>query len=163
MTAIASRRHWLKTTSCGFGYMALASLAAEQSARAAGNPMTPRAPHFTPRAKRVIFLCMRGGPTHVDTFDYKPALARDEGKTVAPVQAIGAPGGNRRLMPSPWSFPQHGQSGLPISSLFPALSQHADRLCLVNSMQTTVPNHPQAFLMLHTGEFRFTRPSMGSW
>src|SRR5439155_25432971 len=98
MTAIpsVSRRHWLKNTSCGFGYLALASLANEQAARASStNPLAPRAPHFAPRAKRVIFLCMRGGPTHVDTFDYKPALTRDAGKTVAPLQVPGAAGGNR--------------------------------------------------------------------
>jgi hypothetical protein len=158
-----SRRTWLKSSACGFGYMALAGLATEQAAASAANPLAPRAPHFTPKAKRIIFLCMRGGPTHVDTFDYKPALARDEGKTVSPVQAIGAPGGNRRLMPAPWRFNVQGKSGLPIAEIFPHLGTHADKMCLVNSMQTSVPNHPQSFLMLHTGEFRFTRPSMGSW
>ncbi|MBI2808744.1 MAG: DUF1501 domain-containing protein [Planctomycetes bacterium] len=159
---LLSRRAMLKASSCGFGYMALAGLASQEAAAsppASRDPMAPRAPHFTPRAKRVIFMCMRGGPTHVDTFDYKPGLARREGQTVS-----GVPGGNgRRLKPSPWEFPQCGQSGLPISSLFPHLARHADDLCLLNSMQTSVPNHPQAFLMLHTGEFRFTRPSMGSW
>src|SRR3954464_12367670 len=78
-----SRRQWLKTASCGFGYLALAGLATEEAQAAATNPMTPKVPHFPARAKRVIFLCMRGGPTHVDTFDYKPALARDHGKSVA--------------------------------------------------------------------------------
>jgi hypothetical protein len=103
----------------------------------------------------VIFICMRGGPTHVDTFDYKPALARDDGKTCG--------FGSRRLARSQWRFRNAGQSGLPISELFPHLAGHADDLCLVNSVTTSVPNHPQAFLTLHTGEFRFTRPSMGSW
>jgi len=100
---------------------------------------------------------MRGGPTHVDTFDYKPSMERDHGKTVT------GNGPGRTLLKSPWRFPHNGQSGLPISELFPFLSRHADDMCLLNSMQTTVPNHPQAFLQLHTGEFRFTRPSMGSW
>lgn len=157
-----SRRDWLKASSCGFGYLALAGLTTE--ATAAGNPggyvnpLAPKAPHHPARAKRVIFLCMRGGPTHVDTFDFKPALTRDHGKRS---------GGNGRtggaLLGSPWRFRQHGASGLPLSELFPNLAAHADDLCLLNSMHTSVPNHPQSFLMLHTGEFRFTRPSMGSW
>jgi len=165
---LASRRAWLKTTSCGFGYLAFAHLAATQAGAAAttqSNPMAPKTPHFPGRAKRIIFLCMRGGPTHVDTFDYKPALARDNGKTVAlDRQGNAVVGqGTRRLLRSPWEFRPRGQSGLPISDLFPHVARHADDLCLINSMNTNVPNHPQSFLMLHTGEFRFTRPSMGSW
>ena len=104
---------------------------------------------------------MRGGPTHVDTFDYKPALTRDDGKSVT-LQGLER-GAGRRLLKSPWKFNFNGQSGLPISELFPHLSRHADNICLLNSLNTSVPNHPQSFLMLHTGEFRFTRPSMGSW
>jgi len=152
-----SRRDLLKTASCGFGYLALAGLAAEES-RAASyvNPLSPKAPHIAPRAKRVIFACMQGAPSHVDTFDYKPALAKDEGKELAEFKG-------RKLMPSPFKFTEQGQGGLPISELFPSLSQQADKLCVINSMWTDVPNHPQAFLMLHTGEFRFARPSMGSW
>jgi hypothetical protein len=159
-TTLLSRRTWLKSTSCGFGYLALAGLCSREAAAGTAtyqNPLAPKTPHFPARAKRVIFLCMRGGPTHVDTFDYKPALTRNDGRTVS--------GGNqgRRLMKSPWKFNFSGQSGLPISELFPHVARHADNLCLLNSMQTTVPNHPQAFMMLHTGEFRFTRPSLGAW
>jgi len=153
-----SRRELLRTASCGFGYLALAGLCSEAAAAeaAATDPLAPKAPHFTPRAKRVIFLFMRGAPSHVDTFDYKPGLARDDGKA--------APGfGNRKLMVSPWKFPQAGQSGLPISELFPNLAKHADRLCLLNSLHTDLPNHPQATVQMHTGEFRFVRPSIGSW
>jgi hypothetical protein len=79
-----SRRTWLKTTSSGFGYLAFAALANEQAARANranANPLAPKESHFTPRAKRVIFLCMEGGPSHIDTFDYKPKLTADNGKT----------------------------------------------------------------------------------
>jgi hypothetical protein len=163
--ASVSRRLWLKSSACGFGYMALASMATQQAQAAVSNPLAVKQPHFTPRAKRIIFLCMRGGPTHVDTFDYKPALARDHGKSVALDRQGNAVVGNggRKLLRSPWKFKPSGKSGLPISELFPHLSKHADDLCLINSMQTSVPNHPQAFLMLHTGEFRFTRPSMGAW
>jgi hypothetical protein len=143
-----SRRQMLKISGCGFGYLALAGLATQQAAAEARNPLASRAPHFPARAKRIIFLYMSGGPTHVDTFDYKPALFQDA---------------SRGLLRPPYSFKPSGRSGLMISELFPQLSQHADNLCLINSMCTDVPNHPQSCLMLHTGEFRFTRPSLGSW
>ncbi|MDP7013735.1 MAG: DUF1501 domain-containing protein, partial [Verrucomicrobiota bacterium] len=90
-----TRRNMLKSVSAGFGYMAFAGLSTAQAAATA--PLAPRRPHFRPRAKRVIFCCMRGGPSHVDTFDYKPALARDEGKQLPRFR-------NRELMPSPWEF-----------------------------------------------------------
>jgi hypothetical protein len=158
-----TRRHWLKTTSCGFGYLALAGLASEAAAKEA-NPLTPKAPHFAPKAKRVIFLYMRGGPSHVDTFDYKPKLAADAGKTVSQGSGqVQDRNKGRALLPSPWKFNPSGKSGLPISELFPHVARHADDLCLLNSLCTDVPNHPQSCLMLHTGEFRFTRPSVGAW
>src|SRR3954470_20747940 len=146
-----SRRAMLKTLSSGFGYLAFAGLAA----RAAEGPLTPKTPHFKARAKRVIFLCMRGGPSHVDTFDYKPKLTANSG----------APGirAGTKLLGSKWNFAQHGQSGLPISELFPNVANHADDLCLLRSMQTDLPAHPQAFLQLHTGSFQFVRPSLGAW
>ncbi len=145
-----SRRQMLKSASCGFGYLAFAGLSAQQAGAAAANPMLARAGHFPARAKRIIFLCMSGGPSHLDTFDYKPLLKT--GSTPP-----------RGLLASPFAFHPHGQSGLHISELFPHLGKHADDLCIINSMHTNVPNHPQSFLMLHTGEFRFTRPSLGSW
>lgn len=152
-----TRRSALKTLSCGFGYMALAGLATEAAiADDHRNPLLPKSPHHPARAKRVIFLCMRGGPSHVDTFDFKPQLGKDDGKS-SPNQK------NRKLMGSPWKFNQHGESGLPISDLFPHLAKHADDLCLINSMAGEVPNHPQAYLKLHTGSFRFVRPSVGAW
>jgi hypothetical protein len=145
----------LMSVGTGFGYLAFSGLLAGQARAGFDNPMSPKAPAITPRAKRVVMLSMRGGPSHLDTFDYKPQLAIDEGKTYADR--------NRKLYPSPFKFEQRGQSGLWISELYPELSKHADDLCLVNSMYTDVPNHPQAFLMLHTGEFRFARPSVGAW
>ena len=120
------------------------------------NPLSPKQPHFTPRAKRIIFACMRGGPSHVDTFDYKPALAKDNGKT-----ANGY--GNRKLLESPWKFSKRGKSGIEISELYPNLAKHADKMCLLNSMYGDIPNHPQCFVQLHTGSFQFVRPSLGSW
>lgn len=153
-----SRRDLLRTLP-GFGMVALAGLCAEESARAAGyaNPLATKTPHFPARAKRVVMITMRGGPSHVDTFDYKPALAKHAG------QAVAGDNKSRKLLPSPFKFSPHGESGLPISELYPHVAKHADELCLLNGMHTDVPNHPQAFLMLHTGEFRFPRPSFGAW
>ncbi|MGB0550810.1 MAG: DUF1501 domain-containing protein [Limisphaerales bacterium] len=150
---LLSRRDALKGLSAGFGYMAFAGLASQAAVH---SPLAPRRPHFSPKAKRVIFACMRGGPSHVDTFDHKPALVRDKGKELPKFR-------NRELMPSPWEFKRHGQSGLQVSELFPNLAQHADDLCLLNGMYSSVPAHPQSFLQLHTGSFQFVRPSMGSW
>ncbi|NNE90712.1 MAG: DUF1501 domain-containing protein, partial [Verrucomicrobiales bacterium] len=153
---LLSRRQALQTTASGFGYLAFSALGT-MAARAAENPLMAKAPHFSPKAKRVIFLCMRGGPSHVDTFDYKPQLQKDDGKT-------GTGGrGFAKLLASPWEFKQHGQSGLPISGLFPEVAKHADDLCLINSMHTDLPNHPQAQVQLHTGNFQFVRPSLGAW
>ena len=137
-----TRREFLLTSSSGFGCLAFSALA-------------NGAPHFTPRAKRVIFLCMRGAPSHVDTFDYKPKLTADSGK---PGRREGT-----RLLGSRWQFAQHGKSGLWISSLFPELARQADELCVLNGMQTELPAHPQAFLKLHTGSSQFVRPSLGAW
>jgi hypothetical protein len=104
---------------------------------------------------------MQGGPSHLDTFDYKPALEQNAGKELTSASAADRARG--KLLPSPFKFVKSGESGLPISEVYSHLSKHADDLCIVNSMWTDVPNHPQAFLMLHTGEFRFARPSVGSW
>ncbi|MFN7564120.1 MAG: DUF1501 domain-containing protein [Prosthecobacter sp.] len=162
-TDFSSRRRFLKTTSSGFGYMAFAALAHEQALRAEAapaGPLSPKQPHFAPRAKHVIFLCMQGAPSHVDTFDYKPKLIADAGK-----QAPSAAGryGQAKLMPPQWKFSQHGKSGLWISELWPNVAKHADNLCLLNSMATDLPAHPQAFTQLHTGTTQFVRPSLGAW
>ncbi len=163
-----SRRNALQTTGCGFGYLAFSALATEAAHRDHDNPLQPKATHFAPKAKRVIFLCMRGGPSHVDTFDYKPQLAKFDGKTPGEAAKGDAAKGlnaqkGRKLKQSPWKFPQHGESGLPISTLYPQLSKHADDLCLLNGSYTDIPNHPQALVQLHTGNFQFVRPSMGAW
>ncbi|MFT4546441.1 MAG: hypothetical protein ACI8XO_004732 [Verrucomicrobiales bacterium] len=158
-----SRRSALKSISSGFGYLAFAAMAHEQ-ARAekkiltTSNPLAPKAPHFPARAKRVIFLAMRGAPSHVDLFDYKPKLQSDDGKA-------GKFGRIRsgKLMGSPWEFKQHGKSGQWISELMPELAAHADDLCLLKGMHTDLPNHPQAQTQMHTGSFQFVRPSLGAW
>jgi len=167
ITPVFTRRDVLRKFWCGFGYVAFAGMLAEQAARGAAagapvvaaghpdNPLAPKMPPLPARAKRVIFLTMRGGPSHVDTFDYKPKLIEDTGK---PGKRPGT-----ALLGSKWKFSQHGKSGLWISELFPNLAQHADELCLIRSMQTDLPAHPQAFLKLHTGSFQFVRPSLGAW
>ena len=149
-----SRRDVLSSVSCGFGYLAFSALAA-RAAVANDKPLSPKQPHFTPRAKRVIFLCMSGGPSHVDTFDYKPRLITDDGKP-------GSRPGSVWLAPKA-EFKQRGKSGLWISDFFPNVAAHADDLALLRSMQTDVPAHPQAFLRMHTGSSQFVRPSLGAW
>jgi hypothetical protein len=156
-----SRRRFLETTANGFGYLAFASMAAAASRRAvAAGPLAARPPHFAPRAARVIFLCMQGGPSHVDTFDHKPRLVADAGRA-APAAAARA--GRATLLPPRAEFRRRGESGLWISTLFDEVARHADDLCVVNSMATDLPAHPQAFAQLHTGATQFVRPSLGAW
>ncbi len=145
-----TRRHFLQTTGAGFGYLSFAALAHGESAR----PLAPKQSHFPAKAKRVIFLCMRGAPSHVDTFDYKPALNAASGKDGR------APG--TKLNGSQWKFHHHGESGVAISELFPHLSKRVDDICFINSMHTDLPAHPQAFIRLHTGNSQFVRPSLGA-
>ncbi len=152
-----SRRAALKSLSSGFGYLAFAGLST-MAAEKAQSPLAPKAPHFQPRAKRVIFLCMRGGPSHLDTFDYKPELKKHSGEP----GKYGARGG-AKLLGSPFEFKPSGKSGLHISELYSKVAEHADDLCIVNSMATDLPNHPQAVVQMHTGNFQFVRPSLGAW
>jgi hypothetical protein len=150
-----SRRAALKSAGAGFGYLAFAGLstwAAEKS-----KPLAPKPTHFAARAKRVIFLCMEGAPSHVDTFDYKPKLPELNGQSMPRARTFA------KVLASPWKFAQHGQTGLWISELFPELAKQADELCLLRGMHTDVPAHSQAFLQMHTGIFQFKRPSMGAW
>lgn len=160
-----SRRQLLQRSAVGFGSLALASLLADQSpARAAVvDPLAAKQPHFPARAKRVIFLFMKGGPSHLDTFDPKPLLDRDDGKPLpfAKPRVQFAPTGN--LLKSPWKFQQYGESGLWVSELFPHVARCVDDLCMVQSVHGTNPAHGGALLKLHTGSDNFVRPSMGSW
>lgn len=150
-----SRREMLRTASAGFGYLAFAGLTTQAAEAESSNPLSPKQPHFPARAKRVIFLCMQGGPSHVDTFDYKPQLAADAGK--------GSRRGGGKLMASPWDFKQRGESGLWISDLFPEVAKHADDMCLIRSMHCDQPTHPRAMTQMHTGNAQFVRPSLGAW
>ena len=166
-TPLFSRRSALQQLACGFGYMALAGLAAQQQARAAFNPLAPKKPHLQPKAKRIIFLFMAGGVSHVDSFDYKPRLLKDDGKMMdfddARAIARTGKGLTQRVMKPLWEFKQRGQSGRWVSELFPEMAKHADDLCVMNSLHTEGVAHGPATLFLHTGTTNFIRPSMGSW
>src|SRR4051812_42000977 len=168
--SLSTRREVLRSSAIGFGGLALSALlrqeaVAEQTAATARSrdPLAAKPPHFAPRAKRIVFLFMKGGPSHVDTFDPKPLLDRDHGKPLpfAKPRVQFAQTGN--LLKSPWSFKQYGQSGLPVSELFPHVARHVDDLCVLNSVYGTNPAHGGACLKLHTGSDNFVRPSMGAW
>ena len=164
IAASYSRREMLGRCSSGFGWLAFAALAHQASSQPAGaaassSALKARAPHFTPKAKRVIFLCMRGGPSHLDLFDYKPELAKRSGQAAD----LGRDQTGAKLLGPVHPLAQRGESGLWMSTLFPHLAQHADQLCVINSMQTDLPNHAQAFGQMHTGSFQFVRPSLGAW
>ena len=159
-----TRRTMLRQAAAGFGGLAFAGLAAEPArAGSASNPLAPRDPHHTPTAKRVIFLFMHGGPSQVDTFDYKPLLERDHGKPLpfAKPRVFSSATGN--LLKSPWKFQQYGESGAWVSELFPHVARHVDKMCIINSMHGSNSRHGGALLELHTGSDTFVRPSMGSW
>jgi hypothetical protein len=157
-----SRRHFLQNSACGFGSLALSALA-----HGATNPLAARETHHPAKAKRVIFLFMAGGVSHVDSFDYKPRLLKDDGKLMdfndARSVAKTGSGSTQRVMKSLWDFKQHGQCGQWASSLFPNMASMVDDLCFVQGMHTEGVAHGPATLFLHTGSTNFIRPSMGSW
>ena len=160
--SLLTRRDLLRRSCAGVGILGLASAldAAGLLGRARANGGvgdSRRAPHFPARAKRVIVLFMNGGPSHVDTFDPKPALKKHEGEIPE--------GGNAKLgyMPSPFAFRAHGESGVVMSELFPHLARCADDLCVIRSMHTDTPNHEPALLLMHSGNQQPIRPSMGAW
>lgn len=149
-----TRRNLLKTTASGFGYLAFAGLSHSQAADEGkrDDPLAPKKTHFPARAKRVIFLYMKGAPSHVDIFDYKPQLYKDQGKR-------GRYGGS--LVQPLWDFKQRGESGLWISDLMPHVAEHADDMTLIRSMHCDQPLHPSAMIQMHTGKVQFVRPSWG--
>ncbi|MBL8174267.1 MAG: DUF1501 domain-containing protein [Bryobacterales bacterium] len=155
-----SRRDLLRVSSTGFGSLALAGLL---GAEGQANPLGVRAPHFPAKAKRVIFLFMHGGPSQIDTFDYKPLLKRDHGKPLPFAKRRVVSAETFNLLQSPWAFRQYGQSGAWVSDLFPNVAKHVDDLCFIKSMWGSNSRHGGALLELHTGSDTFVRPSMGSW
>ena len=163
-----SRREMLSRSACGFGALAFAGLTARESLGASLNPLASKVPHFAPRAKRVIFLFMQGGVSQVDSYDYKPRLERDAGKTLAFDDARVLANTGQRATPQVvmkplWNFAQHGESGRWASDLFPETNAHVDDLCFIHSMHTEGVAHGPATLFLHCGATNLVRPSMGSW
>lgn len=162
-----TRRDLLQKSAVGFGSLALASLL-QQSTGAAPtaeglDPLAIQPPHIPARAKRIIFLFMSGGPSQVDTFDYKPLLTRDDGKPIPFAKPKVQFNSTGNLLKSPWQFQQYGESGIWVSELFPHLARHVDDLCMIHSIHGSNPAHGGAVMKVHTGSDNFVRPSIGSW
>src|SRR5207248_11303795 len=160
----------LKRFANGFGILGLAGLLAEDflssalaDTAASGSPLLIKPPHFRARAKRIIFLFMSGGPSHVDTFDPKPRLALDNGKPLPFEKPKLERTKTGNLLQSPWKFQKRGQAGIEVSELFPHLATCVDDMCIIRSMVADNINHNGACLQMNTGEQAFSRPSLGSW
>jgi hypothetical protein len=187
-----SRRELLRLAGTGFGMLGLAALLADDAASADYSPprgdraspltnhhspltrppapgdrpadlLAVRPPHHAPRARRCIFLYMPGGPSQLDTFDPKPRVARDNGQPLPFEKPRLMRNKTGNLLASPWKFQRHGQSGIPVSSLFPNVATCVDELCVIRSMVADNINHTGASLQMNTGEQAFSRPCLGSW
>src|SRR3954470_9477988 len=165
-----SRRQLLGTVANGFGLLGLAGLLAEAQAREpsrggspAANPLAVRSAHHAPKARRVIFLFLNGGPSHVDLLDPKPRLTADHGRPLPFEKPKLARTTTENVMASPFRFARHGQSGTAVSELLPNPPSVVDGLCVIRSMVPDNINHPNACLQMFTGEQIFSRPSLGSW
>ncbi len=175
--AYSSRRDFLRLTGSGFGMLALSALMDQHGAKAASvpntqhptpnslNPLAPHPGHFPARAKSVIWLFMNGGPSQVDTWDYKPELAKHDGQELKGfdkdtgffVDQVGP------IMKSPFKFAQHGQSGTWASEIFPGMAQHVDDMAFIHSCYTETNNHSPALFEINTGMNRMGFPSVGAW
>ncbi|MGL6074923.1 MAG: DUF1501 domain-containing protein [Fimbriiglobus sp.] len=155
-----TRREMLTTCANGFGLLTLGSLL---GTTAKAGPLNAKTPHFKPRAKRIIFLFMHGGPSQVDTFDPKPLLAKHDGQPFPGAKPRVQFAATGNLLKSPWEFHPGGKSGIQVSDLFPEVRKKVDDLCVVRSIHADNSAHGGALLQLHTGSDTFVRPSMGSW
>ncbi len=161
-----TRRDWLTRSGCGFGALALGALTSDAAPKA--SPLAAKSPHHKPRAKRIIFLFMQGGVSHVDSFDYKPQLTKLDGKQMPfddarVIANTGNKGTNQRVMKPLWKFSQYGKSGKWATDLFPEIDKHVDDLTFIHSLHTEGVAHGPATLFLHCGSTNFVRPSFGSW
>ena len=150
-----TRRDFLRRSGIGFGMLGLAGVLGQQSA----NAITTRGPHFAPKAKRVIHFFLNGGPSHVDTFDPKPALLKHAGKALP--QTLLTERKTGAAFPSPFKFERYGQSGIEVSELFAKTAQHIDDIAVIRSMQAQVPNHEPSLMLMNCGDSIQTRPSLG--
>jgi hypothetical protein len=163
-----SRRDFLARSGLGLGGLALGGLLRDAGLLSAAhaidplNPLAPRSPHFAPKAKRIIHIFCNGGPSHVDTFDPKPELAKYAGKML-PRPNLGTERKTGAAFPSPFKFQRYGDSGIEVSELFPHVAEHIDDIAVIRSMHADVPNHEPSLLLMNCGEARLIRPSMGSW
>ncbi len=165
-----NRREMLSRSGMGLGMLALAGVLHDNGNLSVlsaadvvqGNSLRQRAPHFSAKAKRVIHLFANGGPSQIDTFDPKPELKKFAGKTLSAKL-----GKDKRLggvgHPSPFKFTRHGECGTEVSELFPHLAKHVDKMCIIRSMVTDVPNHEPGLMMMNCGDIVRPRPSVGSW
>jgi len=171
---ILSRRELLRRSGTGLGMLGLAGIlgdegmlasaqgaAKSETAGGYGNPMSPKLAHFPAKAKHVIHIFANGGPSHVDTFDNKPLLAKYAGKEVP--NNLRTERKTGAAFPSPFKFKKYGQSGIEVSELFAKTAAHIDDMCIVRSMYADVPNHEPSLMLMNTGTFPLTRPSLGSW
>jgi hypothetical protein len=156
-----TRRQFLQRAGMGFGALSLATLFgadafAPQGIAGDASALAPRTPHFPPKAKRVVHIFAQGAPSHIDTWDPKPALEKYDGQTI--------PGANGGVaMRSPFQFAKHGKSGIEVSEVFPNMARHVDDLTVVRSCYTDIPAHDVATIFMNTGSTRLARPSLGSW
>jgi hypothetical protein len=158
------RREMLRRSGMGFGMLGLAGVLSGDAPAATTelNPMAPKAPHFAPKAKRMVHLFMNGGPSHVDTFDPKPLLSKYHGKPL-PNSNLRTERKTGAAFGSPFKFKKYGQSGIEVSELFEQTAGCIDDLCVIRSMVADVPNHEPSLLLMNCGDGRLARPSMGSW
>jgi len=156
-----SRRQMLAGSGLGLGWLGAASLLADEARGGPAATLAPRPPHFAPRARAVIHIFANGGPSHLDTFDPKPALARYAGREIP--TSLKTERRTGAALPSPFAFERHGDSGLEISELFPAVARHADRLCVLRGMHADVPNHEPSLMLMNCGDARLVRPAAGAW
>lgn len=160
--AFLTRRDFVCRCGMGMASLGLGALLQQAEALESANPLAPRAPHFPAKAKRVIHFFLNGGPSHVDTFDPKPALKQYEGKPL--------PTGNLRTerktgaaFPSPFTFKKYGQSGIEVSEIFAKTAEHIDDIAVIRSMKAKVPNHEPSLMLMNCGDAVMSRPSVGSW
>jgi hypothetical protein len=165
---VLTRREALQRCGMGFAALGFASLMgsegvpAAQAGPAASSPLAPKRPHFPAKAKRVIHLFMNGGPSHVDTFDPKPALARYAGQPL-PLPNLRTERRTGAAFPSPFRFHKHGRAGIEVSELFPHVASCIDDIAVIRSMHADVPNHEPSLMLMNCGEARLIRPSLGAW
>jgi hypothetical protein len=160
-----TRRDFLRSTGCGFGWLGLLGLLGDSGLLAAPSssfPLAPKAGHFTGRVKHIIHVYLNGGPSQIDTFDPKPLLKKYEGELL-PTGNLTTERKTGVALPSPFAFQKHGQSGIEVSEIFAKTAEHVDDICFIRSMYANTPNHEQSMRLMNCGDERLSRPSLGAW